>query len=199
MSRKHWPLVALLMVIALVAPAALTSAPSHTPSLRDSIFILDGFERDGETACTAFAITPHTFFTAGHCVKDADGTYDLEDADGRTHAVEVVAVDMDRDAALLHSEMSETPLPLGNDPDVGDPVTTLAAVGGEDLFYLVGQDAGTYNEYLAAQVFGMGPGGSGSPLLCDQKVCGLVVGMLPESHLTVAIPVSGLEGMLHNE
>ena len=183
----------LLAVLALIALSLrVVAAPVEIRPVSDLRRSALRLSINGNSFCTAFAVAPQTFVTAGHCVVDAVASLTLRDPEGREWPVKVSNFRQELDVATLTSDVPAEPLALGTDPIEDDSVALMSGVGGDYLYSLRGRMAGTYPPWVILQIPSQGHGGSGAPLLCgqDYKVCGIAVGGLDVSNLVVALPVS---------
>ena len=187
-------LLVLLLLVATIAcahpiPPVVAPAPARP---FDGIASIEG---DGRVFCTAFAVAENTWATAAHCAIFAlqlkgqgvfvtiDGTY-----------AEVIAVDGIWDLATMHSKYSGPVLGLSDQaPVVGDVVVIKgfpygmgpAATQGHVAALNVPIEGYHMSNILDITVAG---GNSGSPVLLNGKVIGILWGGFNESPHSLAVP-----------
>lgn len=158
------------------------------------------------TLCTAWAIKvtdQRTLFaTAGHCIIPRR-TYGLgQSLASQTLILASPVVSSTRaDFGLFEilGKFDLTPLPLSKeDPKLGERVTLVGFPGMVGKEMLTGHVSATASAetggLIHIQMSGIAKGGSGSPLFCGDKVCGILVGLFDSNGVGVVEPVSAWRG-----
>lgn len=148
----------------------------------------------------------YLFLSASHCVDGKDtvdlGRDEWPDGGAKVYYHALVVAQSDRtqgvDAAVLFvatNDHFET-IPVGHNPtEIGEPILNLSAPEGAPKQVFPGfisslylnrplvlpDDGSNWEGFLLAQVYGEGPGSSGSMIVCEnqQAACGTVVGHGP--------------------
>lgn len=118
----------ILPLLALLSGCATTDGAKGVPTrpgisaaeaaLRASTSAL--WQADGEPYCTAAAIAPHVWLTAGHCAPRGDG-----ETVGALRLPAVTVFENDAvDLAVVQSLATAPPLALGPPPSIGDILST---------------------------------------------------------------------------
>lgn len=200
---RKWLLNGLLILIA-VGPACVTLTPHYR--LTDSIQPL---QMKGQTFCTAFAINgkEKLWATAKHCIQAADEALAYDGDSFITLKGEPVTILFQSpgkdDIAVIQARVGGTPLQLALfSPDVGDNVMVagypyglfgLVEVWGHIASRSVPLDGVPNSDILDITIAG---GNSGSPVLMNGQVVGLLWGRFRESEHGVALPWENVKRLI---
>lgn len=196
-SIKH-ALVGLLLLVqtacSAIPPEPTTPAGRGAESLaryaRETTVALVFVDEEGEghRFCSGVRIAGNRILTAAHCIvayQEETGELcpNIENHRGRQSGCDVLAVDGDRDLALLHSRADQGPSAvLGPLPEVGAPALAVGHPFGLEWTVTFGRISAQRYAGGEHQVpfnwtqydGGIAPGNSGGPLFDDQ---GRVVGI----------------------
>ncbi len=202
----------MLRHIVLVA-ALVAACTSSVPDPFDSILSVQADMCGRQMVASAVLIRPELVLTNAHNVAGSDGHLTLFDSDGGETTGTVVAIDIERDLALLHApgvagRVIDTDRPseqgagriLRLTPDLApahvdyhgaDPIV----VAGHDMY-----DAPSKLRRSSVRVIAdVGPGWSGAPLVtADGRMVGLVYAESRSSGYTYAIAVDEIERFVHS-
>lgn len=190
-------LASLALLIALANAVVSAGQPAASPLAepRKSVFLLHMELGEGMWAsCTTFVVKD-VFVTAAHCLADDPRIY-IQNVTGQRWLATIVHFDPIRDIAILQSPFHAPALEIGQDPAEDDEVWSLNAVGGNVVWSLRGRVAGWDRQWFGVQLTGTGPGGSGSPVLCGNRVCGIMLGGFAVGELGRVLPVSAWKEIL---